>query len=187
MTKDLLWEVGVEEIPARFLPPAIKQMEQLAREAFGEAGLAYDELHTYATPRRLTLAIAGLAEKAADVESEVKGPAKKAAFDADGQPTRALEGFCRGQGVTIDQLMEKELNGNIYMYAHKKSIGRQTIEMLPQLLLTVVEKLYFPKPMRWGYNSLRFARPIRWLVALFGDQIVDVEFGGVKACLLYTS
>lgn len=181
MTKDLLWEVGVEEIPARFLPPAIKQMEQLAREAFGEAGLAYDELHTYATPRRLTLAIAGLAEKAADVESEVKGPAKKAAFDADGQPTRALEGFCRGQGVTIDQLMEKELNGNIYMYAHKKSIGRQTIEMLPQLLLTVVEKLYFPKPMRWGYNSLRFARPIRWLVALFGDQIVDVEFGGVKA------
>ena len=181
MTKDLLWEVGVEEIPARFLPPAIKQMEQLAREAFAGAGLSYDELHTYATPRRLTLAIAGLVEKAADVESEVKGPAKKAAFDADGQPTRALEGFCRGQGVAIDQLLEKELNGNIYMYARKKSIGRQTVEMLPELLLTVVEKLYFPKPMRWGYNSLRFARPIRWLVALFGDQVVDVEFGGVKA------
>ena len=135
MTKDLLWEVGVEEIPARFLPPAIKQMEQLAREAFGEAGLAYDELHTYATPRRLTLAIAGLAEKAADVESEVKGPAKKAAFDADGQPTRALEGFCRGQGVTIDQLMEKELNGNIYKMCIRDSVTNQSKKLIKIYML----------------------------------------------------
>lgn len=181
MTKDLLWEVGVEEIPARFLPPAIKQMAQLAGDAFAAAGLSYEELHTYATPRRLALAVSGLAEKAADVETEVKGPAKKAAFDETGQPTRALEGFCRGQGVAVDQLTEKELNGNIYLFARKKSLGRPAMELLPELLLGIVEKLYFPKPMRWGYNTLRFARPIRWLVALFGQEIIDVEFGGVRA------
>lgn len=181
MTKDLLWEVGVEEIPARFLPPAIKQMAQLAGDAFAAAGLSYEELHTYATPRRLALAVSGLAEKAADVETEVKGPAKKAAFDEAGQPTRALEGFCRGQGVAVGQLIEKELNGNIYLFARKKSLGRPAMELLPELLLGIVEKLYFPKPMRWGYNTLRFARPIRWLVALFGQEIIDVEFGGVRA------
>ena len=181
MTKDLLWEIGLEEMPARFLPPAIKQMGELAAECFGNAGLSYEKLEVYATPRRLTLLVNGLAEKAADLETEVKGPARKAAYDENGQPTRALQGFCKGQGVDMADLQEKELNGNIYIFAKKKSVGQPTIELLPQILLTTVEKLYFPKPMRWGYNTLRFARPVRWLIALFGTDIINVSFGGVQA------
>ena len=181
MTKDLLWEIGLEEMPARFLPPAIKQMGELAAECFGNAGLSYEKLEVYATPRRLTLLVNGLAEKAADLETEVKGPARKAAYDENGQPTRALLGFCKGQGVDMADLQEKELNGNIYIFAKKKSVGQPTIELLPQILLTTVEKLYFPKPMRWGYNTLRFARPVRWLIALFGTDIINVSFGGVQA------
>ena len=179
--KDLLWEIGLEEMPARFLPPAIKQLGELAADAFGNAGLGYEEINVYATPRRLSLLVKGLDEKAADQETEVKGPAKKAAYDDNGEPTKALLGFCRGNGIDPADLFEKELKGNIYMYANKKSVGRAAMEMLPEILLTCTDKLYFPKPMRWGYNTLRFPRPVRWLVALFGSQVIDVEFGGIKA------
>lgn len=181
MSKDLLWEIGVEEIPARFLPPAIEQIEQLAKDTFDEAGLDYEKMHVYATPRRLTLMIDGLAEKACDRECEVKGPAKKTAFDETGRPTQALLGFCRSQGIEPAQLIERELNGNVYMYVRKKCVGRESRNMLPELLLSIGEKLYFPKPMRWGYNTLRFARPIRWMVALFGPEIIDISFGGITA------
>lgn len=181
MTKDLLWEIGVEEIPARFLPGAVDQLKQLSGEALAAAGLTYARLDVYATPRRLALLVAGLAEKALDRQTEVKGPAKSAAYDAAGQPTKALQGFCRSQGVSPDDLSEREQNGNIYLYAMKKSVGKATAELLPELLPPLAEKLYFPKPMRWGYNTLRFARPVRWLVALYGTNIIAIEFGGVKA------
>jgi len=181
MAKDLLWEIGLEEIPARFLPPVVKQMGSLAAEALANAGLEYEKLDVYATPRRLALAVTALSERSADSETLVKGPAKAAAFDEKGEPTRALLGFCKGQGLEPAQLIEQELNGNMYMYANKKTLGKPAIELLPQALLYTVEKLYFPKPMRWGYNTLRFARPVRWLVALFGTEIIDVSFGGVQA------
>ncbi|NLF79916.1 MAG: glycine--tRNA ligase subunit beta [Clostridia bacterium] len=181
MTKDLLWEIGVEEIPARFLPGAVDQMKQLSEEALAAAGLTYNRLNVYATPRRLALLAEGMADKALDREADVKGPAKSAAFDAAGQPTKALQGFCRSQGVNPDDLSEREQNGNIYLYARKKTVGKAAAELLPGLLPPIAEKLYFPKPMRWGYNTLRFARPVRWLVALFGDTVIDIEFGGVKA------
>ncbi len=179
MTKDLLWEIGVEEIPARFLPSTVKQMKELAEQGFAAAGLVYQRLDTYATPRRLALMVEGLAEKAADQEVEAKGPAKKAAYDEQGQPTRALEGFCKGQGVQVSDLFEKEIKDNIYMFALKKSTGQDTALLLPEILVNVVEKIYFPKPMRWGYHTLRFARPIHWLVALFGSEVIDIDFAGL--------
>lgn len=180
MTKDLLFEIGVEEIPARFLPSTVKQMQDLAAAGLGDAGLSYENLRTYATPRRLVLMVDGLIEKAADQESEMKGPAKAAAYDENGQPTRALEGFCKGQGVSIDDLFEKEIKGNTYMFVLRKSSGDLTINLLPQILTTMVEKIAFPKPMRWGYHSLRFARPIHWLVALLGSDIVPISFAGLE-------
>lgn len=181
MAKDLLWELGVEEVPARFLPPVVKQLGELAEEAFAAAGLSYDNVRVLATPRRLTLLAAALAEKAADMESEAKGPAVKAAYDASGQPTKALLGFCRGQGIEPEQVLTKEIKGVDYIYAVKKVAGRPAMELLPELLPSLADKLYFPKPQRWGYNPKKFIRPIRWVVALFGEDVIDMAYAGVKA------
>ena len=181
MAKDLLWELGVEEVPARFLPPVIKQLQELAEEGFRNAGLSYDELKVLATPRRLTLLVTALAEKAADLEAEAKGPAVKAAYDEAGQPTKALLGFCRGQGVDPSQVMTKQIKGVDYIYVVKKIAGQPAEALLPELLCGLADKLYFPKPQRWGYNPKKFIRPIRWVVALFGTDVLDMEYAGVKA------
>ena len=181
MAKDLLWELGVEEVPARFLPPVVKQLRDLAEEAFKSAGLAYESLRVLATPRRLTLLVDALAETAADLETEAKGPAVKAAYDAAGQPTKALLGFCRGQGIEPDQVLTKQIKGVDYIYAVRKIPGQPAMDLLPELLPSLADKLYFPKPQRWGYNPKKFIRPIRWVVALFGEDVIDMEYAGVKA------
>lgn len=116
-----------------------------------------------------------------DSQQESKGPALKAAFDAAGQPTKALLGFCRGQGIEPDAVLQKEIKGVQYVYAVKHIQGRPTAELLPAMLEEIVHKLYFPKPMRWGNNEMRFARPIRWLVLLFGQEVLPLEIAGVKA------
>ncbi|MDD4799152.1 MAG: glycine--tRNA ligase subunit beta, partial [Clostridia bacterium] len=179
--KDLLFELGTEEIPARFLPPAVKQMRQLAIEGLKELALDYNDLKVFTTPRRLVLAVYGLAAKQEDLVTEQKGPAKKAAYDAEGKPTRALEGFCKGQGVTPAELIEKEINGNIYLYAQKAKKGQSAQEVLPAFCADLINKIYFPKPMRWGYQEMRFARPVRWLILLFGDEVLDLTLADVKA------
>lgn len=179
--KDLLFELGTEEIPARFLPPAVKQMRQLAIEGLKELALDYNDLKVFTTPRRLVLAVYGLAAKQEDLVTEQKGPAKKAAYDAEGKPTRALEGFCKGQGVTPAELTEKEINGNSYLYAQKSKKGQSAQEVLPAFCADLINKIYFPKPMRWGYQEMRFARPVRWLILLFGDEVLDLTLADVKA------
>ncbi len=180
-TRDFLFEIGLEEIPARFLPPSVTQLTDLARQAFDGAGLKYDTLQVYATPRRLALLVTALGEKADDVVTEVKGPSVAAAFDQNGQPTKALLGFCKGHGISAEDVYKKEISGNQYIFATKKSIGKETMTMLPELLYGLINKLYFPKPMRWGYQTMRFVRPVRWLVALFGRDIVDIELATVKS------
>lgn len=180
-TKDLLFEIGCEEIPARFLPGAIKQMENLAAAALKEQGLAYESLRILATPRRLTLLVSALALRQPDRISEQKGPSVKSAYDAEGQPTRALEGFCKSQGLKPEELFEKEISGNVYLFAKKHQPGKDAVEVLPPMLLQIIQKLHFPKPMRWGYEEMRFARPIRWLVALLGEEVLPLEIAEVKA------
>ncbi len=181
MTKDLLFEIGTEEIPARFMEPALSQMAELAKTLLGNEDLPFGGIKTYGTPRRLTLLVSGLPEKQADRKVLVKGPAKKAAYDAEGTPTKALLGFCRGQGVTPEQVVEQDLNGIAYVYADKEIKGRATKEILPQLLSEIIGKIYFPKPMRWGYHEMRFARPIHWLVALWGEEVLPLTVAGVTA------
>ncbi|HWJ03683.1 MAG TPA: glycine--tRNA ligase subunit beta, partial [Verrucomicrobiae bacterium] len=143
--------------------------------------LAYDSLETLGTPRRLALLVYGLAEGQSDLVEEVKGPAKKAAFTPEGLPTKAAEGFARGQGVDVSELFVKDTGAGEYIFATKKVAGKPTAELLPELFSRLVTSLNFPKPMRWGELDFRFARPIRWLVALFGQEIVDWEFVGTKA------
>ena len=181
MAKDLLFEIGIEEIPARFMEPALNQLQTIMTENLAEAGLQYQKLATYGTPRRITLLIEGLDEVQPDRRTESKGPALKAAYGADGEPSKALLGFCRGQGIEPADVLTKEIKGVEYVYAVKQIAGRPTAELLPEMLSAAVHKIYFPKPMRWAYNEMRFARPIRWLVLLFGADVLPLEIAGVTA------
>ena len=182
---DLLLEIGLEEVPAKFMPPALAELKQMAETRLTEKRIGFDEVVTYGTPRRIALIVKNLADKQADLEEEVKGPSVKAAFDKDGNPTKAAMGFARGQGVDVKDLIQKELNGAMYVYAMKKETGVATKEVLPELLPEFVTGLHFPKPMRWGFTELRYARPIRWIVALDGTEVVpfaieDIHSGNVS-------
>jgi len=181
MSKDFLLEIGLEEMPAKFAPGAVSQMEANARKFLAELRLTYKDLKVYVTPRRLALLVEALAEKQEDIREEAKGPAQKAAFDADGKPTKAAEGFARGQGVSTAELYVKEFNGVPYVFAMKNLLGEETEKLLPKLCLDLITSLNFPKPMRWGSYEVRFARPIRWLVTLFGDQVIPFSYVGLQA------
>ncbi len=172
MAKDFLMEIGTEEIPARFIDPALKQLKELTAKTLQEERLNCQEIITYGTPRRLILYVKQLDEKQAELVKEVKGPAKKAAFDADGNPTKAVLGFARSQGVEVDKLLVRPLNNVDYMYAVIKEEGRPTEKVLADIAPKLISALHFPKPMKWGTLDYRFARPIRWLLALFGSEIV---------------
>lgn len=181
MKKDLLLEIGTEEIPAKFMPGTLNQLKELAEKTLQAERLNYESLETLGTPRRLALCVYGLDAQQGDLLEEVKGPAKKAAFNAEGQPTKAAEGFARGQGVAVSELSIKDTGAGEYVFALKKQTGRPTGELLPEIFNKLLHSLNFPKPMRWGDLDFRFARPIRWLVALFGEDVVDWEFTGLKA------
>ncbi|HHW07912.1 MAG TPA: glycine--tRNA ligase subunit beta [Clostridia bacterium] len=181
MSQDLLFEIGTEEIPARFMEPALKQLKELAERELTEARLSYKEVATYGTPRRLCLYVTDLAETQADLVKEVKGPAKKAAFDADGNPTKAALGFAKSQGVDVGELVIKAVGNGEYVFATVKEVGRPAAEILPELLPGLVKQLYFPKPMRWADYEFRFARPIHWLVALRGSEVIPFSIAGVTS------
>lgn len=181
MSRDFLLEIGTEEMPAKFAPGAASQLEANAQKMFNELRLEYKTVKAYVTPRRLALYAEALAERQKDVSEEAKGPARKAAFDAQGKPTKAAEGFARGQGVAVEDLFVKELNGVPYVYALKSQRGEETEKLLPKFCLDLLTSLNFPKPMRWGDYEVRFARPIRWLVALFGEQVVPFSYVGLQA------
>ena len=183
--RDLLLEIGLEEVPAKFMPPALAELKQMAEARLTEQRISYDEVITYGTPRRIALVVKNIADKQQDLAEEAKGPAVKAAYDAEGNPTKAALGFARGQGVDVKDLYQKELNGGMYVFATKKAVGVATDDVLPELLSQLVCGIHFPKPMRWGYTELRYARPIRWIVALHGDQVVpftieDITSGNVS-------
>ena len=181
LTKDLLFELGTEEIPARFLSGTVSQMEKLSAEILAEKKLSYESLRVFATPRRLALLVYGMSEKQQDAVIEAKGPALAAAYDADGVPTKALLGFCRGQGIDVSEASTKEIGNTTYIYANKTEKGQPATDVLSGVFDTLVSKLSFPKPMRWGDEALRFVRPIRWIVALFDSAIIPYELAHVKA------
>lgn len=181
MAKDFVFEIGTEEIPARFMGPALKQIEEISMNWLSGQRLKYDKLSAMGTPRRLTVCIAGLADKQEEFTEEIKGPSKKAAFDTEGNPTKAAEGFARGQGVSVDDLIARETPNGEYVFAVKTTVGRETGEILPQFCLDLINGLSFPKPMRWGNNEMRFARPIKWFLCLFGNDVVPFELEGLAS------
>ncbi|MBP2649672.1 MAG: Glycyl-tRNA synthetase beta subunit [Firmicutes bacterium] len=177
MAKDLLLEIGTEEIPAKFIPGALRDLKEIAAAKLDERRITYSEVKTYGTPRRMTLMVRDIAEKQSDRESENKGPSLKIAFDDKGAPTKAAQGFARGQGVEVNQLIEKDG----YVYAIVNEFGREVQDILPELLPEIITSLNFPKSMRWGELDFKFVRPIRWLVALYSNQVISFELANVKS------
>lgn len=180
-SRDLVFEIGAEEIPSAPLYAAVTQLKDRAEKVLGDAHLTYGGITVYGAPRRLALVVRDLADRQADVTLRHKGPAAKAAFDTDGAPTKAAEGFARGKGVTVADLTTEETDGGSYVFAVVEQKGRAALDVLPGLLRDLAGALDWPKSMRWGSGTDRFIRPVRWLVALFGDEVVEVEYAGVKA------
>jgi len=181
MAKDLLLEIGLEEVPARFVRGAMEGLKENTEKWLAESRLAHEGVEAFATPRRLAVLVRGLAEKQEDVSEEVRGPARKIAVDEAGNWTKAALGFARSNGVAPEELFFKEVGGAEYVFARKSSKGRETAELLPQALPEIATSLHFPKNMRWGSHELRYVRPIRWLVALYGRDVVPFEIAGVKS------
>ncbi|CAM4346336.1 glycine--tRNA ligase subunit beta [Saccharibacillus endophyticus] len=179
MAKDLLLEIGLEEVPARFLRAAMNQLREKTEKWLDASRLSYDKVEAYATPRRLAVLARGVAEKQDDVNEEVKGPSRKIAQDANGDWSKAALGFARSQGVEASDFTFKELGGVEYIYATKSLNGQEASALLPEGLKSMISSLTFPKNMRWGTYDFRFIRPIRWMVALFGEEIVPFEITDV--------
>ncbi|MDD3653400.1 MAG: glycine--tRNA ligase subunit beta [Desulfotomaculaceae bacterium] len=179
--RDFLLEIGVEEMPARFLDPALVELKELAMAALKEQRLKFKRAQTYGTPRRLILFVEELAEIQTPLETVTKGPAVKAAYKQDGTPTKAAEGFARSQGVPVDSLLQRPVGQVDYVFAVKREAGRPAPEVLSLLAPALIARLHFPRPMRWGDLETRFARPIRWIVALFGSEIVKFNYAGLQA------
>ncbi len=181
MGKDLLFEIGTEELPASFINIALQDFERLAREEFDSLGLSFKEIKTFGTPRRLTLYVCNLAERQPDRIEEIIGPPERVAFDQDGKPTKAAEGFAKKQGVAVTELRIKQTNKGPYVYVERRIPGKETKKLLQEVLPKLITRLSFPKSMRWGNYKVRFARPIRWLLAIFGGEIVPFEIAGVRS------
>ncbi len=181
MSRDLIFEIGSEEIPSAPLYAAISQLKERAEKALADAHLEYGAIEVYGAPRRIALVVTDLAEQQADVTLRHKGPAAKAAFDAEGHPTKAAEGFARGKGIDVADLVVEDVEGGSYVFAVVERKGQSAMTVLPEMLGSLVAGLDWPKSMRWGSGTARFIRPVRWLVALFGDEVVPVEYAGVTA------
>ena len=180
MGKELLFEIGTEEIPSGYLPSALEDLKAVAGRLLQERRLAFTAIRTLGTPRRLTLCVGGLAEAQADLTREVVGPPRAAAFDAEGKPTRAAEGFARAQGIPLERLEVRALDRGEYMVAVQQERGAASGEVLADLLPRLVSALSFPKFMRWGEGTFRFVRPIRWLLAVYGGRVIPCEVDGLK-------
>ena len=177
MAKDLLFEIGAEEIPAGFMPNILGQLKQLAETKLNDAHLPFESIATYGTPRRLALILKGLADTSAEISERHKGPSASIAYDADGNPTKAAIGFARGKGLDVADLVVEDG----YIYAETKTTGVPAKDIVTDMLPQLITGLNFPKSMHWGNLDAKFVRPVRWLVALLDEEVIPVEFATVKS------
>ncbi len=177
----LLMEIGCEEIPSRFIPRAMEQLENEAASLLAENRLKHGAIETWATPRRLVILVNDLEMKQPDLVEKVKGPPVDRAYDDQGQPTKALQGFIKSHGVNMDQIEEETIKNAKYIVVEKEVNGIDTMELLPDLLPRLIQKLNFPRPMYWQSKEVRFARPIRWILALYKNAPVTFSFAGIES------
>ncbi len=179
--RDLLLEIGVEEIPASACRAAIDLLPDRVAGLFGAEGVGVDrgDVRVMVSPRRIGIVIRDVPGEQTPREIVQRGPGYEAAFDAEGRPTKAAEGFARAKGVTVEELEVREEAGRKFVYYVTTSEARPTAGLLPEICLKIVRDMYFPKNMRWGYPDLRFSRPVRWLVALWGETVIPFEIAGL--------
>ena len=179
--RSLAFEIGTEEIPAFDLSAACKQLNTLVPSLLAEHQIPYSEVAIYSSPRRLIVVVDGIPEATEEKTEVFKGPSVKIAFDEAGNPTKAAQGFARGKGMSAQDLTTKEVDGIEYVFAQTFTPSVQVATLLPQVLEAIIRGISWPKSQRWGTVQEYFSRPIRWLVALFGDEIIDVSFAGLRA------
>ena len=177
MAKDLLFEIGAEEIPAGFMPNILGQLKQLAETKLNDAHLPFESIETYGTPRRLALIVKGLSDTSAEISERHKGPSASIAYDADGNATKAAIGFARGKGLDVADLVVEDG----YIYAETKTAGVPAKDIVTDMLPQLITGLNFPKSMHWGNLDAKFVRPVRWLVALLDEEVIPVEFATVQS------
>lgn len=175
---DFLLEIGVEELPAGDVDDALAQLQVAADKLFTNLRLEHEGLKVYATPRRLVIHVKNLAPRQNDIEQIEKGPPANRAFDAEGKPTKAAEGFARGKGVAVEDLRVEQIDGGEYVVALVKTAGRPTAEVLAEALPGLIAGIAWGKSMRWNASHVAFSRPLRWLVALFGKSVIPFEYAG---------
>ncbi|MEO0561543.1 MAG: glycine--tRNA ligase subunit beta [Chloroflexota bacterium] len=178
---DVLLEIGVEELPAHEADRALAQLEPLATALFEDLRLKHDGVRTYATPRRLVIAVRNVAPVQLDAQDTVKGPPAERAFDADGNPTKAAQGFARGKGVDVSALRVEEVDGGQYVVADVFEAGRPAVEVLAEALPGLIADIKFGKNMRWNQTNIGFSRPLRWIVAMHGDRVIPFTYAGVAS------
>ena len=181
MSRDLLFEIGIEELPSSYCMPAVEQLAESVRRGLAELRLSHGEVRAFATPRRLALLVTGVADHQTDFAEEAMGPAAKAAFDAEGKPTKALIGFCAGKGVDVSAVRRLETPKGEYIAVTVQHTGKAAADVLPGMLATAATKLNYPKSMRWDDGDYRAGRPVRWLVALLGGDVLPVAAFGLVA------
>ena len=176
-----LLEIGTEELPAGDLDAALSQLQTQVPALLDDLRLDHGGIHIYGTPRRLVVSVTDLAPAQSDLEQLVKGPPAGRAFDADGSPTRAAEGFARSKGVSVQDLETRSMDGGRYVVAAVRQEGKPAAAVLARVLPDLIAGLRFDKSMRWNSSNVAFSRPIRWLLALLGDQVVPFEYAGLKS------
>ncbi|MBP2241660.1 glycyl-tRNA synthetase beta chain [Cytobacillus eiseniae] len=177
--KDLLLEIGLEEMPARFVTSSSEQLSNKVQAWLMEKKIAFDHITAFSTPRRLAVLVEGVAESQEDIHEEAKGPAKKIALDVNGEWSKAAIGFSRGQGANVEDIFFKEINGVEYVHVKKFIKGQETITLLPELE-HIITAMTFPKNMRWADKEMRYVRPIKWLLALYGNEVVPFSIATVE-------
>lgn len=181
MTSELLLEIGTEDIPAKFFPEALENLKSVAEKNLGAERLKFEETGILGTMRRMVLLVKGLEEKQEDLLEEVIGPKAEASFDSGGNPTQAAAGFAKAHGVDISSLFIKETKKGKFLCARKKLSGKNTKEILPEIILKIINELSFPKSMRWGNIDFRFARPVHWLLVLYNGEVIKLKVGDVES------
>jgi len=179
--ENVILEIGTEEIPAQYMENALKDLNQLAKKYLEEARINYKEIKVYGTPRRLILFIFHIKEKQENVFQKIKGPAYSIAYNKDSQPQKPALKFAQSQRVNIEDLIVEDTEKGKYIFASKSIIGQPTIDILSRIFPKIIKGMQFPKSMRWGERSLRFIRPIRWILALYGKEVIRFNLNGLDS------
>ena len=181
MEKDLLLELGTEEIPARFISSTKKSMKSFLEEKLKELRISFDSVNIKSTPRRFSIFINKLSEKQTESIEEIKGPSRKIAFDENNNPSKALLGFLKSKDVSIENIKFVKNGNEEYVYVQKKLESLKTESYFKEIFEQMIDSLSFPKPMRWGGNKIKFIRPIRWILCLYGNEVPELEMFNLKA------